>query len=357
VASHKVAVEDDSRFSSCSVNLLETQSSEIALRCRPNEFRPAVSPCVEEGSRPLWSVLIPTHNCAPYLEQALRSVLKQDPGKESMEIIVIDDFSTKDDPLEVVERLGGGRVEFIRQAENVGKARNFQTGLDASRGYLIHQLHGDDLVGERFYKSMESAFAEFPQVAAFFCESEYIDANGAVKGRTGKESESLAILENWLEKLVIAQRIQTPSIVVRREVYENLGGFDSRLANFEDWEMWVRIATSYLFGFNPHVLAKYRVYSTSTSSESVVSGNRATVLRRAISIMDSYLPEAILSHCRVERSRETAHYLIRCIPRSIEARKPLAWLRLCWETMRYSMRPRELYYLFMFTALYRRYLD
>ncbi|MFC1688462.1 glycosyltransferase family 2 protein [Pseudomonadota bacterium] len=323
---------------------------------QPNEFRGKIKRVEADLPRPLWSVLIPVHNCARYLEQTLDSVFDQDCGSEQMEIIVIDDFSTKDDPEEVVQKLGAGRVKFIRQAENVGKAKNYLTGLNSSRGHLIHLLHGDDLVGEGFYKSMAGAFAQYPGAGAFFCETEYIDSKGLVKGFSGKESNTLGILDDWLDKLVVAQRIQTPSIVVRREVYESLGGFDSRLPYCEDWEMWVRIATSFSFGFNPDVRARYRVHSANTSSQSVVSGKRARVIRRAVSIMDSYLPAEVVNRCKSERSREMAHYLIRCIPQTVDARKPIAWLKLCWETMRYSMRPRVLYYMFIFTARYQRFL-
>ena len=58
--------------------------------------------------RPRWSVMIPTYNCARYLEATLRSVLTQDPGPEAMQIEVVDDHSTADDPEDVVTRLGGG---------------------------------------------------------------------------------------------------------------------------------------------------------------------------------------------------------------------------------------------------------
>ena len=323
----------------------------------PNKFRKKIQQCDEGVPRPLWSVLIPTHNCAKYLEQTLSSVLVQDLGEDDMEIIVIDDCSTTDNPKQVVETLGKGRVRFISQTTNVGKSKNFQTGLNKSRGFLIHQLHGDDLVEEGFYRSMANAFSVFPEASAFFCESKYINAAGRVIGRTGKESDQLQILEDWLEKMMVAQRIQTPSIVVRREVYESLGGFDFRLPNFEDWEMWVRIATSYKFGFNPNTTAQYRIYSASTSSESILSGKRTEVLKETLSIMDDYLVEDVLTRCRSERARVTAQYLIRCIPQTIDARKPLAWLKLCIETMRFSMHPRELYYLFIFTFHYKRYLN
>ena len=60
--------------------------------------------------RPLWSVMIPAYNCASYLRQTLASVLAQDPGPEQMQIEVVDDGSTKDDPESVVRETGKGRV-------------------------------------------------------------------------------------------------------------------------------------------------------------------------------------------------------------------------------------------------------
>ena len=112
--------------------------------------------------RPLWTVIIPTYNCANYLKETLASVLEQDPGEASMEIIVVDDHSTKDDPEAVVKEFGKGRVKFIRQEKNVGKVKNYETGLTISKGIYIHQLHGDDKVLPGFYKEMEAIFNESP---------------------------------------------------------------------------------------------------------------------------------------------------------------------------------------------------
>src|SRR5277367_6513526 len=83
---------------------------------------------VPEGiHRPLWSVMIPTYNCAKYLRQTLESVLAQDPGPEQMQIEVVDDCSTKDDPEAVVRELGKDRVEFYRKPKNEGAIHNFNT--------------------------------------------------------------------------------------------------------------------------------------------------------------------------------------------------------------------------------------
>ena len=67
-----------------------------------------INQIADEVKRPLWSVIIPTYNCAEFLKQTLQSVLVQDPGEEVMEIIVIDDHSTKDDPEAVVKEFGQG---------------------------------------------------------------------------------------------------------------------------------------------------------------------------------------------------------------------------------------------------------
>ena len=109
-----------------------------------HSYRAEIHPVSETTFRPLWSVMIPTYNCANYLRETLASVLAQDPGSDVMQIEVIDDCSTKDDPRAVVEELGKSRVEFYQQPQNVGYIKNFETCLQRSRSYLVHLLHGDD---------------------------------------------------------------------------------------------------------------------------------------------------------------------------------------------------------------------
>lgn len=290
--------------------------------------------------RPLWSVLIPCYNCAEFLEKTLTSVLAQDPGPEQMEILVIDDCSTRDDPAEVVERLGKGRVRFLRQSKNVGKVRNFETGLEASRGHLIHQLHGDDLILGGFYQAMEAAFASHPEVGAFFCESDYIDEKGRITGRTGIELDETGVLSAWLLKIAVSNRIQTPSVVVRREVYETLGGFDRRLDCTEDWEMWIRIANRFPFGFCVEARAQYRSSSGNTSSLGMISGAFGNEIRRGVfPIVDSYLPTELLESVRDTRDLSQAYFFAANIPGVLRNSGIKSWLIICHETLRFSKRP------------------
>ena len=250
-----------------------------------------ILPVPESTLRPIWSVMIPTYNCANYLRETLASVLAQDPGPEVMQIEVIDDHSTKDDPEAVVRELAGDRVSFYRQPENVGYIRNFETCLQRSRGQLIHLLHGDDRVLHGFYRKLQQGFEAHPEVGAAFCRHINMDELGNWTNLPELEQPKSGILNNWLDRIAVEQKIQTPSIVVRREVYERLGGFDHRMTCWgEDWEMWVRIAVNYPIWYEAEPLALYRSSSTSLTGSSVRTGRNIQDFRQAISIVREYLP-------------------------------------------------------------------
>ena len=80
----------------------------------------------------------------------------------------------------------------------------------------------------------------------------------------------------------------TPCIVVRRSVYEELGGFDDRLACAEDWEMWVRLAARFPVYYEERPLACYRLHDDSNTGRNLRSGLNLEYTRRAIEIFAAY---------------------------------------------------------------------
>jgi glycosyltransferase involved in cell wall biosynthesis len=256
-----------------------------------NTYRATIIAVPEEIPRPLWSVMIPTYNCANYLRETLTSVLAQDPGSDVMHIEVVDDCSTKDDPESVVKEIAGDRVSFYRQPENVGHVNNFTTCIQRSRGKLIHILHGDDCVREGFYHKLQQAFDTKPEIGAAFCRHIFMDEKGHWQHLSQILQSHSGIVDNWLEKIVVKQYVQTPSIVVRRKVYEKLGSFDRRFQfYYEDWEMWVRIATQYPVWYEVEPLAIYRQHSVSNTGQTVRTGKNMQDVRRGLEIVQSYLP-------------------------------------------------------------------
>jgi glycosyltransferase involved in cell wall biosynthesis len=253
--------------------------------------RSTVAP-ITDAARPRWSVMIPTYNCGRYLEAALRSVVAQDPGSEAMQIEVVDDHSTADDPEEVVARLGGARVAFHRQPEKVGVVGNLNTCLQRSRGELVHVLHGDDLVLDGFYWTLDARLRKHPDAGAAYCRHLYLDEHGRRLDAAPLEPASSGILTEGARFLAAEQRIMTPCIVVRRSVYEELGGFDDRLACAEDWEMWVRVATRFPVYYEERPLACYRLHGRSSTGRNLRDGRSLEYTRLAIELFASHFEPA-----------------------------------------------------------------
>jgi len=269
---------------------------------------PAIAPVATPNHRPRWSVMIPTYNCAHYLKQTLHSVLQQAPDPAQMQIEVVDDCSTQDDPETVVREIGQGRVNFYRQPQNGGAIHNFNTCIQRSTGHLLHILHGDDKILPGFYAAMEQAFQQESAIGAAFCRPIYIDEVDQQRFLYPLEQADAGIMSNLLHRLGSVCMIQTPTIVVKREVYEAIGGFHPELFHAGDWEMWKRVATYYPVWYEPQPLACYRTHSSSHTSSLVRSGANIANTRHAIAISESYLPDSIRASVTLQANEFYALY-------------------------------------------------
>ncbi|MBM3907992.1 MAG: glycosyltransferase [Gemmatimonadetes bacterium] len=247
--------------------------------------RATIAPVPAGADRPRWSVMIPTYHCAAYLAKTLESVLQQDPGPAAMQIEVVDDCSSQDDPEAVVRAVGGGRVGFFRQERNGGHVHNFATCLARSRGQLVHLLHGDDYVQPGFYRAMGAAFTAQPDIGLATCRHLYAHADGHWFGISRLRQPTRGLWEAALRELVLHGDLQTPSVVVRREVYERLGGFDDRLRCMEDYEMWVRVAAHYPVWYDPECLAVYRFHQGSNTARDSATAENIRDARRAVDVI------------------------------------------------------------------------
>jgi glycosyltransferase involved in cell wall biosynthesis len=252
-----------------------------------------ITPVSPAEKRPLWSVLIPTYNCIDWLRQTLESVLVQDPGPEKMQIEVVDDYSTDGDVGALVQEIGKGRIGFFRQEKNRGSLRNFETCLNRSKGYLVHLLHGDDLVLEGFYKEVEKLFIQFPQAGAAFTRYAYIDEKNDITPPGKELLNEPGIIGDFLLQIAQKQLLQAAAMVVRRSVYEHLGSFFA-VHYGEDWEMWTRIAAHYPVAYSPTCLALYRGgqgHIASITSNSLKTGQNIRDITTVIEIVQNYLPK------------------------------------------------------------------
>ena len=257
--------------------------------------------------RPFWSVMIPTFNPdEAYLEQTLRSILNQDPGPDQMQIIVVDDCSPKGAPVELIRRVAGDRITLISESKNLGLAGIWNRCIDLACGEWVHILHQDDLILPGFYERLKLGAQSNPEIGAAFCRQAFMDEDGHWFHITQLERRQRGVLENWMERIAIRQRIETASIVVRRSVYEKLGGFTDNLCYALDWEMWRRIASRYQVWYEPQILACYRLHSKSTTMRLGKEGKRIEDVVRSIEVAKAYLPTASADRISLLARREFA---------------------------------------------------
>jgi glycosyltransferase involved in cell wall biosynthesis len=252
----------------------------------PDVAIPTIDPVADAIERPRWSVMIPTYNCSHLAAATIESVLAQDPGSPEMEIVVVDDASTDD--IEGVVQSFGDRVRLHRQPCNLGVPTNLTEAIRLARGEIVHLLHGDDQVRAGFYAAMDQAFSD-PDVGAAWCRQIFMDHEGQWTAISPIEAPE-GVIEDVACFLARQQRIMTPSICVRRRVYETVGGFHPALRCVEDWEMWVRIAARFAVYHVREPLAVYRMHDASNTGRNLRNAEEVAYARMAIELFRHSLP-------------------------------------------------------------------
>jgi glycosyltransferase involved in cell wall biosynthesis len=224
------------------------------------------------------SIMIPTYNCAGYLEQTLASLVDQ--GVDQAQVEVVDDCSTEDDPEDVVQRCGRGWVGFSRQPRNLGLVGNFNSCIGRAERKWVHLLHGDDVVLPGAYAAFAELLDRHPDSGVAFGRSVMIDEAGVWDGLTkvlgpGVDGELVYDPFRWS-----LNPVQFAGIVFRRDAALAVGAFDDRYAHAADWDLWWKLAKRYPAAYTNLCLGGYRRFQGSHTSTLVrTAGNLREGLR------------------------------------------------------------------------------
>lgn len=184
---------------------------------------------------PSISVIIPCHNHARFLGDAVESVLSQNAGE--IEVIIVDDGST-DTSAHVAARYTP-RVQYIWQA-NSGPAIARNTGLRIARGEYVSFLDADDRWIPGFAREMKHVISS-SGVDVVGCGWRYIDEQGNLIGEPVRIPPGLVTASD----LVLQNRFVVHAALSRREMALRIGGFGINLpltSSAEDWHFWIRMA-------------------------------------------------------------------------------------------------------------------
>ena len=199
------------------------------------------------------SVVIPAYNYGRFIEQAILSVLEQ--TSPPSEIIIVDDGST-DETKAVVDRFGT-RVNYIRQS-NAGVCDARNRGVAEATSELIAFLDADD--------TWEPTNLE-KHLARFESDDKPGLVHSGLREFDDETGETIQLYldgseDNVAESLLLWEgpTIVRPggSVTVRRQAFNHVGGFDTRMKVGEDWDFCYRVARSFKVGFVAEPLVNYR---------------------------------------------------------------------------------------------------
>lgn len=221
------------------------------------------------------SVVIPAYNAAPFIAMTVRSALQQ--TYQDLEVIVVDDGSS-DGTAACLEEFGD-RIRVIRQA-NAGVARARNAGVALATGSWIAFLDADDLwLPNKLELQMASTTAPLSYTNRFNI--------GARGGLPVVQSDSTPMREGdvFMPLLLEGNFITNSSVVIRRDVFEASGGFESSVSPAEDWDLWLRVAERHPVSFCPEPLVRYRFHPDGASRNHEKMGRmRTLVISRALAL-------------------------------------------------------------------------
>ncbi|MGB9624127.1 MAG: glycosyltransferase [Phycisphaerae bacterium] len=206
------------------------------------------------------SVVIPAYNAAPYIADAIDSVLAQ--THPAHEIIVVDDGST-DDTVGVVRRYGD-RVILLQQP-NRGPAAARNAGIRRATGEFIAFLDADDIWTDRNLELQVRILSEHPG---------YVLSYGYVRRFVGSVPPELRNAtphdgsrpQGDVSTALVHDTIwATCAALIRRSVLVRTGGFDEELRVGEDYDLWLRIAGQGPVACVPHYVGAIRLHPESVT--------------------------------------------------------------------------------------------
>jgi glycosyltransferase involved in cell wall biosynthesis len=233
------------------------------------------------------SVIIPTYNRRELVLAAVRTVLAQ--TRPVQEILVIDDGST-DGTAEALKQAFGDRVRHVWQANaGVSAARNH--GLRLARGRYLALLDSDDAwLPDKTRLQVEWLQAR-PDHGMVLCDVARVDAQQRqtdVLRRRDYLPEDGSILK-WV---LLAPALVPASVLMRREVFETVGGFDEQLATGEDLDFHLRVAARWKIGVVEQPLVRAMRGHDGLSSLARTYDDYVRVIERAAAAAVGQVPEA-----------------------------------------------------------------
>lgn len=209
------------------------------------------------GSKPLVSIIMPAYNAERTIAESIKSVLNQ--TYIHWELLIINDGS-KDNTSNIIKSIKDNRIILIEQ-ENGGVAKARNNGIQNAKGKYVAFLDSDDLWLE------EKLDRQIKHLAISQCKLSY-SKTLCFKDNPNQTSDCLVTVALNFEdkdKILIYDFIPILTVLVEKNILDEVGYFDETLQGTEDWDLWIRILQKHDALYLDDFLTKYRISSTGLS--------------------------------------------------------------------------------------------
>jgi glycosyltransferase involved in cell wall biosynthesis len=205
------------------------------------------------------NVVITTFQHEAWIQQSIDSVLNQD-YPYIKNIFIIDDCS-EDKTFEILKSYQDSRIKLFRNDENMGVSYSANRILDiacADRDVdYIAIFSGDDVWAPEKISSQIEFLRENTRYDIIFTDCLTIDEVGNISPRMPIFDYENTSRHQWVFKLFLKNWFVGSSVLFRRSLWKNIGPFDIRLRQIQDWKLWISAVSK---GFEVYVLEKPLVY-------------------------------------------------------------------------------------------------
>jgi glycosyltransferase involved in cell wall biosynthesis len=252
------------------------------------------------------SVIIPTYNAAAFIREALWSIARQ--NSPPAEVIVVDDGST-DGSAAIAETMGASVL--TRPHEGLSAARN--AGIRTASQEWIALLDADDLWEPGKLECQWLAVSRCPDVGMVFTDfTEFSDDGIVVDSFLGRLEHYRAMrrtevapgivccdAESLQRQFAKGNFIAPSTFLARRDLFLQVGLFDTRLSHMEDRECWLRFLNVAKAAVVERALVRARVHSSNMSHDGLrMAVGAATIAELVLGSPERYPPAAVEQYRR-----------------------------------------------------------
>ena len=244
-------------------------------------------------AKPIVSVVMGTYNHAPFVAEAIQSVLEQD--FSDFEFLIADDGS-QDGTAHAVSAIKDTRIDFQVHKLNRGAATVFNELINRARGTYVAIINSDDAWLSGKLSEQVEILEKHRNVAAVFGRASFFDRKSAPIEKAALSFGRVFDQPNrtrgkWLRHFFWRGNcLCHPSAMIRKDVYRQVGLYDNRLRQLPDLDMWVRIVKIGDLHVSRREMVRYRVVPGENAS-SDTDANRTRTLNEHYYIAMGFFDE------------------------------------------------------------------